>query len=68
MGRAFFALVIGGFAFFIGLSCFPVVKDILGFNSTTGYSYLLSAANSSLKYVFAFFICFAVWLALKRRK
>jgi H+/Cl- antiporter ClcA len=68
MGKIFFALVIGGIVFAIGLSFFPTIKNILGFNSTTGYSYLLSAAYGGLKYALAFFIFFAVWLALNRRK
>ena len=67
MGRVIFALVIGVLVFAIGLAMFPSIKNILGFNSTTGFSYLLSAGYASLKYILVFFIFFAVWLAIKRR-
>lgn len=67
MGKVFFALVIGGLVFAIGLAFFPSIKDVLGFNSTSGFSYLLNAGYSSLKYILVFFIFFAVWLAIKRR-
>ena len=65
MGLRFYWIVIGGIALLIGLMMFPSIKDIIGFNSTTGFGYLLNALYTSLPYAVAFFIGYAVWKAVR---
>lgn len=67
MGKWVYALVIAGMAVAIGLTMFPSIKDMLGFNSTTGYPDLLKSLNSGLPYAVVFFIGYAAYKATRNR-
>jgi len=65
MGKKFYALVIAGFVLVIGLSMFPSIKETFGFNSTTGFGYVLNAVYTGLPYALGFFILYGVWKAAR---
>jgi len=68
MGKYFFALIIAGFVLAIGLTMFPSIKAMFGYNSTTGFSPLLTSIVTGLPYALVFFIFYAVWMAARSHK
>ena len=67
MGKYVYALVIAAMVVLIGMVMFPSIKDIIGFNSTTGFPDLLESLYTGLPYALAFFIGYAGWKASRNR-
>jgi hypothetical protein len=68
MGKYVYYLVIAGIVLFMGMTMFPTIKDMFGFNDTTGFGYVLASMYTGLPYAAAFFIFYAAFKASRGDK